>query len=93
MSSTTAHGFLPHYGGHAAASLSPSFSKNQVSSSRDVTPSRFLSNTDDMNEDGMLAMPASEKRPHNGMSPFTDQLEGLSLHSPDRSHLSPVFNM
>ncbi|KXX81661.1 hypothetical protein MMYC01_202016 [Madurella mycetomatis] len=93
VSSTTAQSFLPHYGGHTAASLNPSFNRNQVSSSRDVAPSKFLSNTDDLSEDGMLAMPASEKRPPNGMNSFMNQLEGLSLRSPGRSHLSLAFNM
>lgn len=93
VSSTTAQGFLPQYRGHAAASLSPSINENQASSSRDITPSKFLSDIDDLNEGGALVMPASGKCSPNGVGAVENRLGGLSLHSPDRSHLSPAFNV
>jgi hypothetical protein len=50
-----------------------------------------------MNDGGVPLAATPEKHaetmPANGVGSLGDQLKTLALHSPDRNHLSPVFNI
>ncbi|KAK3314788.1 hypothetical protein B0H66DRAFT_322227 [Apodospora peruviana] len=87
LSSTTAQGYLPQYSGSAAASLSPSMTKNLVSPIREISPSK-ASCVVDHSEGGALLAPTAEKhgenRPPNassslGMSRRRDMHEHFKL--------------
>jgi hypothetical protein len=58
VSSMTAHGVLPHYGGHATASLTPAIA-NRTSSPKDTTIKATESN------DARPSLLAAEKRGEN----------------------------
>jgi hypothetical protein len=95
VSSTTAQGYLPHYSGHAAASLSPSANKNQVSPIRDASPGKTSSEFNEGGDGGALLMPAPgkllENRPPNTVSSLEDQFKNISLEVSDRHDLTPAF--
>ncbi|KAK3990509.1 hypothetical protein QBC44DRAFT_394463, partial [Cladorrhinum sp. PSN332] len=71
LSSTMAQGLLHHYTGHAAASLSPSISKNQSGFVRDGSPGKLGLETCDMSDGGGVIISHAPERvgencpPHN----------------------------
>ncbi|KAL2018790.1 hypothetical protein VTK56DRAFT_418 [Thermocarpiscus australiensis] len=97
LSSTTAQGFLPQYAGHAAASLSPSLSKNQAPSAKDLSPGRFSDVNDLSDGGGVLLLGSPEKCgencPPNGMSGLQDQFKNIFLDASGRPTLAPAFSM
>jgi hypothetical protein len=93
LSSTTAQGFLPHYTGNAAASLTPTLSTNQLSSNRD-SPSAKFSDTREVDNGAALLPTAPEKRGENcppGVSSLEDQFKHIAVDT--RRNLASVFNM
>ncbi|KAL2195671.1 hypothetical protein P885DRAFT_40084 [Corynascus similis CBS 632.67] len=98
LSSTTAQGFLPHYTGNAAASLTPSLSTNQMSSTRDVSSGK-LSDVHDLSEaGGTVPSNVPEKRgencPPSGVSSLEDQFKHLAVDAASRHDMgTPGFGM
>ncbi|KAH6851291.1 hypothetical protein B0I37DRAFT_429898 [Chaetomium sp. MPI-CAGE-AT-0009] len=97
LSSTTAQGFLPHYTGNAAASLTPSLATNQQSSARVVSTGK-LSDVHDLNENGGLVLSnVPEKRgencPPGGVSSLDDQFKHLAVDVATRRDLTSAFGM
>jgi hypothetical protein len=97
LSSTTAQGFLPHYTGNAAASLTPSLSTNQQSSARDVSAGKFADVHDLSENGGALLSNAPEKRgencPPGGVSSLEDQFKHLTADVAGRRDLASAFGM
>ncbi|KAL2159769.1 hypothetical protein VTH06DRAFT_1902 [Thermothelomyces fergusii] len=97
LSSTTAQGLLPHYAGNAAASLTPSLSTNQITSSRDISPGK-LPDVQDLGENGgVVPSNAPEKRgencPPSGANSLEDQFKHLSVDDATRRDMAPTFSM
>ncbi|KAK4101831.1 hypothetical protein N658DRAFT_515588 [Parathielavia hyrcaniae] len=97
LSSTTAQGFLPHYTGNAAASLTPSLSTNQQTSPRDVSSGKFT-DVHDVNENGGVPLSAApekrgENRPPGNVSSLDDQFKHLAVDSTTRRNLTSAFGM
>jgi hypothetical protein len=96
LSSTTAQGFLPHYTGNAAASLTPSLSTNQLSSTRDIASGKFA-DMHDLNENGGAPLSAApEKRencPPGGVSSLDDQFKHLAMDVATQRNLTSAFSM
>ncbi|KAK3387456.1 hypothetical protein B0H63DRAFT_558964 [Podospora didyma] len=95
LSSTTAQGYLPHYSGHAAASLSPSFNKRYVSPPAMTT--KASSEYQDIMDGGVLLTPAPEKRgencPPQAVSALDDQFKNLALDASERHDLAAGFKI
>ncbi|KAL2174368.1 uncharacterized protein P884DRAFT_314686 [Thermothelomyces heterothallicus CBS 202.75] len=97
LSSTTAQGFLPHCTGNAAASLTPSLSTNQISSTRDISSGK-LSDVHDLSENsGPAPSNVPEKRgencPPSGVSSLEDQFKHLAVDDATRREMAPAFSM
>lgn len=97
LSSTTAQGFLPHYTGNAAASLTPSLATNQQSSTRAVSTGK-LPDIHDLNENGGVVLSnGPEKRgencPPGGVSSLEDQFKHLAVDVATRRDLTSAFGM
>jgi hypothetical protein len=96
LSSTTAQGFLPHYTGNAAASLTPSLSTNQLSSTRDVASGKFAEMHGLNENSGVSLSAAPEKRencPPGGVSSLEDQFKHLAVDAATRRNLASAFSM
>ncbi|KAK4122525.1 hypothetical protein N657DRAFT_466128 [Parathielavia appendiculata] len=97
LSSTTAQGFLPHYTGNAAASLTPSLTTNQLSSPRDIASGKFT-DVHDLNENGGVPLStAPEKRgencPPGVVNSIGDQFKHLAVDATTRRNLTSAFSM
>lgn len=97
LSSATAQGFLPHYAGHAAASLGPSLNTNQGSLARDVASGK-LADAQDLSESGAVLFSAvpeqfGENRPPQGVNSLEDQFKNLSVETAGRRNLASAFGM
>ena len=94
LSSTTAQGYLPHYAPHAAASLTPSLSTNQLSAAREAS-GKF--DAHDLGDNGGISLSAPEKRgencPPNGVSSLEDQFKHLAVDVAARRNLTSAFSM
>ncbi|KAK3320702.1 hypothetical protein B0T19DRAFT_444525 [Cercophora scortea] len=97
VSSTTAQGYLPHYSGYAAASLSPSINKNQVSPIRETSPGKLSSDFNDLSDGGVLLTPGlakhGENRPPATAGSLEDQFKNIALDVSDRRDLMPAFQI
>ncbi|KAK4167296.1 hypothetical protein QBC43DRAFT_363185 [Cladorrhinum sp. PSN259] len=62
LSSTMAQGLLHHYAGHAAASLSPSISKNQAGCGRELSPGKLGLESSDMTDGGGVSITTTPER-------------------------------
>ena len=95
LSSTTAQGYLPHYTAHAAASLTPSLSTNQMAPARDMTGK--LLDAHDLGDNGGVLLSAPEKRgencPPGGVSSLEDQFKHLTADAAGRRNLTSAFSM
>jgi hypothetical protein len=95
LSSTTAQGYLPHYTAHAAASLTPSLSTNQLALARDT--SGKPSEVHDLGDNGGALLSAPEKRgencPPGPVSSLEDQFKHLSVDVATRRNLTSAFGM
>ncbi|KAK4239199.1 hypothetical protein C8A03DRAFT_43159 [Achaetomium macrosporum] len=97
LSATTAQGLLPHYTGHAAASLGPSLTTNQSTSSREVTPGK-MSDVHDLSENGGALLSAApgqhrESCPLNGVNSLEGQFKNLAIDVASRGNLTSAFSM
>ena len=101
ISSTTAQGFLPHYAGHAAASLSPTLTKSLASPSREMSPSK-VSDTGDLTEGGASLSPRLDRHGENRhpkvLSSLEDQFKNLSAPAhaaiaASRNNLPTAFDL
>lgn len=82
LSPATAQGFLPHYTGNAAASLTPSLSTNQQSSNKEISSGKPTNVHDLTDTGGVLLSAVPEQRGENrppGVSSLDDQFKHLSV--------------
>lgn len=94
VSSTTAQGYLPHFAGHAAASLSPTVSKN--SPIRNPSPEKMPGDLE-FSDGGALLTLAPEMRrenlPLHNVGSLEDQFKNITLDASERRDLNAVYKI
>ncbi|KAK0704774.1 hypothetical protein B0H67DRAFT_613345 [Lasiosphaeris hirsuta] len=94
VSSTTAQGYLPPFAGHAAASLSPTVSKN--SPIRNTSPEKMSGELEFGDGGALLTLGPETRRenlpPHN-VGSLEDQFKNITLDASERRDLNAVYKI
>ncbi|KAK4187602.1 hypothetical protein QBC35DRAFT_434730 [Podospora australis] len=96
LSATTVQGLLPHYAGHAAASLSPSVSRIKTGSAKEISPIKLSTRCQESTDSGG-AMLAPEKRgencPPSSVSSLEDRFKVMTLEVSDGREMGSTFGV